>query len=446
MRRGGDKIIIVTQSIHRRNIRFKNEIAVADKSKILGVAIDSSNNFHRVIIFNFLGKKIGRPFSVDIRKKGFEALVKKIEKAKHRIRADKVCIAIESAGSYSENLFNHLLDNYDNVFLVSAVNVAHNRKQKSLLGLKTDDIDCCSIGDLLIRGEFYPQREQSVVYYQLKSLVSWYLKKQDVLRALNNQVWSRLKYIYPGLYSQGEDEESGLKSGIHSMLYKGIINHPMTGQEFIQYSNEGLSRLFGYKNIRHALIERFKRALKELLLPAEPLARAHISILQRDVNLINRIEHELEGAENQIIKLGKQTPAKNLMGQVRGLTDLDAAVYIGLVGDVSRFKSAKQIFSFSGLAPRISQSGGGSKVPRISRVGSPLLRRVLFRLAKQVALHERIFSEYSAVLRKRSGKHWKSRYIAVARKLNNVFFALMRDNTSFRNSQPLAVRPSGKAL
>lgn len=60
--------------IHRRNIRFKNEIAKADKSKILGIAIDPSSNFHRVILFNFLGEIIGEPFSIDTLRTGYDLL------------------------------------------------------------------------------------------------------------------------------------------------------------------------------------------------------------------------------------------------------------------------------------------------------------------------------------------------------------------------------------
>ena len=82
--------------IHRRNIRFKNEIAKADKSKILGVAIDPSSNFHRVVIFNFLGEIIGEPFSIDTLRSGYDLLIKYINKAKRNRLSSDIYIAIES--------------------------------------------------------------------------------------------------------------------------------------------------------------------------------------------------------------------------------------------------------------------------------------------------------------------------------------------------------------
>ena len=184
--------------IHRRNFRFKHDVEVSDKRKILGVAIDPSGNFHRVIIFNFLGKIIEQPFSMDTLRKGYELLVKKINKSKRKIAATEIYIAIEAAGIYSENLINHLSKDFDNVVTIAPLNVAENRKQRSLDGLKSDDIDCGAVGDLLIRGEFNKPYPESFLYYKLKNLVYWREKKLVLKRTLKNHITARFKRIYPG--------------------------------------------------------------------------------------------------------------------------------------------------------------------------------------------------------------------------------------------------------
>ena len=102
-------------------MRFKNEIAVADKSKILGIAIDPSSNFHRVVIFDFLGKIIGKPFSIDILRTGYDLLIKNINKAQKKISSTDIYLAIESAGSYSENLYIHLQADFKNVVLIPRI-------------------------------------------------------------------------------------------------------------------------------------------------------------------------------------------------------------------------------------------------------------------------------------------------------------------------------------
>ena len=66
--------------INKRNIKFKNEIKKIDKKKILGVAIDPSKTFHRVVIFDFTGRILDRPFSINTLKTGYLELKRVIKK------------------------------------------------------------------------------------------------------------------------------------------------------------------------------------------------------------------------------------------------------------------------------------------------------------------------------------------------------------------------------
>ena len=67
--------------IHRRNFKFKKEVALANKSQMLGVGIDPSKHFHRVVIFDFAGKVLMEPFSIDTFKNGYAELKRNISKS-----------------------------------------------------------------------------------------------------------------------------------------------------------------------------------------------------------------------------------------------------------------------------------------------------------------------------------------------------------------------------
>jgi transposase len=421
--------------IHRRNIKYKNEISYADKSKILGVAIDPSKHFYRVIIFNFLGKLICQAFSVDTFSEGFNKLVKKIRAAEKRLEAVKVFIAIENAGLYSDNLVSHLKIQFDNVVLIHATSVASNREQKSLHGLKTDDIDCGAIADLLIRGEFPPPYNENSLYYQLRNFVYWREKKLDLKSAVINQIQSRLDKIYPGLNSGYSGRRKLFNRGTRDTLFTGLVESNMPPHQLIEMTDEAIFNLFGYcrNSPWKKRIRRFKQRLDEMLLPDEKFSKIDLELLKRDVGILRVLEKEIIEVEQIIINLGKQTPAKYIMGKIKGISDLYASMFIGVIGDLKRYKTAGHIYSKSGLCPKTEQSGSSTNFSKgIKRAGSAVLRSILFKMTSQCILCEPVFKEYYNRLRKEKKRHWLKDRIAMCRKINNVLFALMRDKTEFR--------------
>jgi transposase len=120
------------------------------------------------------------------------------------------------------------------------------------------------------------------------------------------------------------------------------------------------------------------------------------------------------------------------MGQIKGITDIWAAEYVGLAGGLKHFKSAGHVYSLSGLSPKSHQSGSLNKTSLgIRRMGNKQLRKVLYQMASQVMVCEPVFKEYHARIKK-SGKHWKKIRVAICRKLNKTMFAMVRDRAPFR--------------
>lgn len=228
-----------------RNIKFKNAVALSDKRKIIGVAIDPAKEFHRVIIFDFMGKIIGKPFSIDIFKSGYTELKRKIIRSHAKINAVAVHIAIESTGTCSDNLVNHLWGDYRNIVYIPPLAVANNRKQKLIQYFKTDDVDCGAIGDLLIRGEFIQGAQQSLLYYKLKNLVYWRERKLGMKGRLKNQINDRLHKIYPGINSDFDGRSKLYTDPENGVFFRGLLESNMVGQDLLETSNEKLFEIFG---------------------------------------------------------------------------------------------------------------------------------------------------------------------------------------------------------
>jgi len=420
--------------IHRRNIEFLRKIAKSDKTKILGIAVDPSKHFHRVIICDFNGKMLAPPFSIDTFQKGYDKLVKKINRLSNKINAENVYIAIEGAASYSENLIRHLRKDFENVVFVATIAVANNRKQRLLQGLKSDDYDAGAVADLLTRGEFKRYVKDTRNYYRMKELVYWRASKQKLLIAARNQILHRLEKIYPGLNINYGDQKKLCANPESDVLFNGLLNARKTAREILEIPDTGLSQMFGYKTgYGRNRVKQLKIKFKDMLLPDEEIAKEQLSILERDVKFLRYLEVELKEVEKELVDLAKNTPAKYIMGQIAGITDIYSAIYIGLVGDLKNYKDASDIFAKSGLTPKLKQSGTRNIKGGIRRTGNKILRTHLFRMATFALLKEPIFKEYYLRRRDDTKRHWKKNRIAVANKLNRTLFALMRDRVPFNH-------------
>lgn len=135
----------------RKGEEFRQKIKGLKPGEIIGVAIDVSKSFYRVIIFNFDGEVLREPFDVDVFKRGYKQLMGEIRRAVKEWEAKKVFWVMEPTACYHHNLARHLVDDGEEIIFLNPSQVASNRYQTMLRGLKGHDIDSGAIADLLIR-------------------------------------------------------------------------------------------------------------------------------------------------------------------------------------------------------------------------------------------------------------------------------------------------------
>ena len=99
----------------------------------------------------------------------------------------------------------------------------------------------------------------------------------------------------------------------------------------------------------------------------------HIAYLQSQIEATRRqIEQHIEAHP----ELKEQS---RLLCSIPGIGQVTAAVLLSEIGDVSHFQSARQVAAFAGLVPKIRESGSSVRgKPRLSKVGSPRLRKCLY--------------------------------------------------------------------
>ena len=144
---------------------------------------------------------------------------------------------------------------------------------------------------------------------------------------------------------------------------------------------------------------------------------------------INFIETQLNELEIQITTMLFEE--NQVITTIPGIGNILGAIIISEIGDISRFDSASKLVAFAGLDVSVKQSGEftGTK-NKISKRGSPYLRRAIWSAASRAVLCDPVLSDYYQSLRAR-GKHHLTAVGAVARKLCNIIFAVLRDNKPY---------------
>jgi len=125
-----------------------------------------------------------------------------------------------------------------------------------------------------------------------------------------------------------------------------------------------------------------------------------------------------------------EAEARIVLQSIPGIGPLTTDVVLSEIGDIRRFRSAKDVMAYAGLVPGQRESAGKSKQLGITKDGSRLLRWVLveaaWRLVRQSQRWQNIFEN----LRQRCGK--KKAIVAVARRLLGVIVAVWRKGEKYR--------------
>jgi transposase len=95
------------------------------------------------------------------------------------------------------------------------------------------------------------------------------------------------------------------------------------------------------------------------------------------------LEAQIETTRRQIQNHIQEHPdlarQSHLLRSIPGIGPITAAVVLAEIGDFTHFQSARQVAAFAGLAPRLRESGTSVRgKPRLSKVGSPRLRKCLY--------------------------------------------------------------------
>lgn len=153
------------------------------------------------------------------------------------------------------------------------------------------------------------------------------------------------------------------------------------------------------------------------------------STIHQLLGIIDLLSSQIKEFDKQIEQISaEQYPETELLRAVKGVGPLTSLAFVLTLEDPTRFTKSRQVGSFIGLTPRRDQSGEIDKQLRITKAGSPFLRKLLVNASQYILGpfgEDCNLRKFGLRLAARGGKNAKRRaVVAVARKLSVLLHRL----------------------
>jgi transposase len=247
------------------------------------------------------------------------------------------------------------------------------------LACKTDRIDCRVLAELA-RLELVPE--------------IWL--PDPAIRAERERARFRLHLV---------KHRSSLKNRIHAVLFQhGVPN--------------AYSDLFGVGG---------RRLLDRVTLP-EPWA----STVAASLAVIDTLDHHISECERELRQLGADHAYVPRLRTCPGVGWVLAFTIASEIGDITRFPSPRKLIGYTGLCPRVDQSGQRDRRGPLRKNGPNYLRWALVEAAHTAARHHR----YAPIRHRMRARHGHTRgtkiaAIDIARRLTEAIWYMLTNDQPF---------------
>ena len=335
---------------------------------------------------------------------------------------ENTVIGMEATGHYWLSVYSYLLDLGYNLKVINPIQSEAFRKMY-IRQTKTDSKDSFVIAQIMRFGQFSSTALSDENIIALKQLSRYRLSLVDECSDWKRKVIALLDQVFP--------EYSSLFSDTFGVTSTELLLKYPTPEDMFAVSAKKLTSLLE-KSSRGSFKAEKAHEIKNCAKNSFGVKFAKDAFafqIKQMISQIVFIEVQLAELEKEISKLLKET--NQVITTIIGIGEVLGAVIIGEIGDISRFDSAPKLVAFAGLDVKVNQSGqfiGNQN--KISKRGSPYLRRAIWTAASVAAFSDPSLSKYYQSLRAR-GKHHLTAIGAVARKMCNIIFAVLRDNKPY---------------
>lgn len=391
--------------------------------------IDIAKYKHEATVIDAAGTTLLDSISFANSREGCEKLLALYERL--GVSKDVLLIGMEATGHYWLSVYGYLLEQGFEVKVINPIQSEAFRKMY-IRQTKNDRKDSFIIAQIMRFGQFSATNLSEETIVALRQLSRYRLALVDACGDCKRRIIALLDQVFP--------EYDKLFSDTFGVTSKEVLSQYPTPEDLVSVSTRKLSNLLE-KTSRGRLGKEKAEQMKATAANSFGVSFAKDAFTFQIRQLIEQLEF-LEGQtvelEEQISSLLKQTGS--YITTIPGIGDTLGAIILGEIGDIHRFDAPNKLVAFAGLDVRVSQSGEftGTR-QKISKRGSPYLRRAIWLAASRAAFCDPILSEYYQSLRAR-GKHHLTAIGAVSRKLCNIIFAILSENRPYEAAPPKGIQ------
>jgi transposase len=285
---------------------------------------------------------------------------------------------------------------------VAVANPAHEAWRWTRVKRKTDKDDALKLAKLAVLGQLPTAHMPSPQQRQRRRLVHYRRVLVDRRTQIKNQIRSIFSQQGLSLPKRGK---AWTKIGIQQI---GEEARPMTQCESIDDPWRG---------------------------------RLHI-----ELQLLESLNGQIEQVDARLDTLGAKDDRVQLLQSVPGVGPRLAETVVAHLDDPHRFKNAGQVASYAGLVPKQFESGTIKRSCRITRRGPALLRSMLVEVAWMVYMRNDWAKHFVQRISRGVASRKNIAIVALARKLLVTLWAMLRDNTRWREPRVIAAAPAPIAV
>jgi transposase len=382
--------------------------------------IDIGKNHHEASVIDQDGRLLAKSFRFANSTSGAEGLLEYINQCNSEKAV--VVIGMEATGHYWLSIYCFL---FDAGFQVNVINPIQSDAIRNLFLRKTknDAKDSFLIAETIRIGRFSKTELADEDILSMRQLCRHRMDLVDYIADQKRRIIGVMDRIFP--------EYQNFFSDMFGKTSTELLSKAVTPEELLAIPTDELCRLLKSKSrgrFGEAKVEELRKAAKTSF--GITIGTAAFTMqLRQLLEMIELLERQLVELETEIEQY--LTKLNTPITSCPGVGNVLGAVILGEIGDISRFSEPKKLVAFVGIDPSVKQSGEfvGTQ-NKMSKRGSPHLRRAIWLAANVAAFHDPVLSAFYQKKRA-EGKHHYTALGAVARKLTFIIYAVLRDNKPY---------------
>ena len=383
---------------------------------MLHIGIDIGKHNHQATFLDESGKELCKSVKFSNSNDGVNKLLSKISNLKEAI------FGLEATGHYWLPLYCNLVSKGLKVLVLNPIQ-SDSLRNLYIRKTKTDKKDSFIIAEILRIGRFPQTQLADEQVLKLQTLSRLRFEFTDKVADLKRKLICVLDRIFP--------EYESMFSNVFIKSSKALLKNASTPEEILEFNLSELSKLL--KANSHGRFGMLKA--KELQLTASNSFGITIALdafkleLKLILAQIEFIENQIEQIDSVIKELMKNT--RSFITTIPGIGDVLGASILSEIGDIKRFATVKKLVAYAGLDATTYQTGQfiGTR-PKISKRGSPYLRRAIWVAAVVARKSNPILADYYQK-KIAQGKHPQAAIGACARKLTHLIFYILKEQKPF---------------